>query len=195
MVLIARTITNASSTESLPLLVPGYDPENPVTLAPSATLDLLTVVSGETLHAMKDELSALVAANAIIVVASIDSSALFPASLYSYIASNDTQIVFNPSGAVVGGPHATGFTIAVQVENAAGGVDTFDSSTTVVVSVTGGTATGPLLNAHASPITVTMSGGVAHVLVTATSSGTVILGLSSPSRTLTVSSTATITFS
>jgi hypothetical protein len=77
MVLIAKKITNASSTESLPLLVPGFDPANPVTLAPSATLDLLSVVSAETLHAMKDQLSALSTDGKITVVESIDSSLLF----------------------------------------------------------------------------------------------------------------------
>ena len=193
MVLIARTITNASSTESLPLLVPGYDPENPVTLAPSATLDLLTVVSGETLHAMKDELATVAADHAITVVASIDSSALFPASLYSYIASNDTQMVFNPtSGSAT---HTAGFTVAVQVENAAGGIDVFDSSTTVVVTATPTGASVPLLNGHASPITVTMSGGVAYVLVTANIADTETLSLSAPSRSLTVSSTCVVTLS
>jgi hypothetical protein len=195
MVLLTRSVTNTSSLKSLPLFVPGYDTNNPVVVAPSATLDLLSVVDAETLHAMQGQLAALAFDGSITVAAQIQSSSLWPAALYSYIASNDTQIVFNPSGSIVGGPHATGYTIAEQVETATGGVDVFDSSTTVVVSVTGGTATGPLLNGMSSPITVTMSSGVAHTLVTATSSGTVILGLSSPSRSLTVSSTATITFS
>jgi len=193
MVLITRSITNTSSSKSLPLFVPGYDPENPVTIAPSATLDLLSVMSGETLHAMQGELAKLISDGAATLAASMDSSNLWPAAMLSYIASNDTQIVFNPtSGSAT---HTAGFTVAIQVENAAGGIDIFDSSTTVVVTATPTGASVPLLNGHASPITVTMTNGVAHVLVTANIADTETLSLSAPSRSLTVSSTAVITLS
>jgi len=193
MTLITRSITNTSSSKSLPLFVPGYDTNNPVTVAPSATLDLLSVVDAETLHAMQGQLAQLVSDGAATVAATISSSSLWPAALYGYIASNDTQIVFTPtSGSAT---HTAGFTVAVQVKNAAGGIDVFDSSTTVVVTATPTGASVPLLNGHASPITVTMSGGVANVLVTANIADTETLSLSAPSRPLTVSSTAIITLS
>lgn len=193
MVLITRSITNTSSSKSLSLFIPGYDTNNPVIVAPSTTLDLLSVLEGETLHAMQGQLAALVADGSITVAAQISSSNLWPAAMMSYIASNDTKIVFNPtSGSAT---HAAGFTVAVQVENAAGGIDIFDSSTTVVVTATPTGASVPLLNGHASPITVTMVNGVANVLVTANIADTETLSLSAPSRSLTVSSTSVITLS
>jgi hypothetical protein len=190
---LIRSVTNTSATKTLPLFVPGYDPENPVSVAPSATLDLLSVMSDETLHAMQGQLAQLVSDGSITVAAFISSTSLWPAALYSYIAGNDTQIVFNPtSGSAT---HTAGFTVAIQVETATGQIDTFDSSTTVVVTATPTGASVPMLNGHASPITVTMTNGVAHVLVTANIADTETLSLSSPSRSLTVSSTSVITLS
>lgn len=190
---LIRSLTNSSSTTALPLFVPGYDPLNPVSIAPSATLDLLSVMSSETLHAMQGELNQLVADGKATVAAFISSANLWPAAMLSYIAGNDTQIVFNPtSGSAT---HTAGFTVAIQVETATGQIDTFDSSTTVVVTATPTGASVPMLNGHASPITVTMTNGVAHVLVTANIADTETLSLSSPSRSLTVSSTSVITLS
>jgi hypothetical protein len=191
--LFTRSITNTSSTVTLNLFIPGYDRHNPVTVAPSTTLDLLTVIDEETLHAMQGQLNALVADGSATVAAQISSSNLWPAALYTYLAGNDTKIVFNPtSGSAT---HTAGFTVAIQVENAGGAIDTFDSTTTVVVTATPTGASVPLLNGHASPLTVTMANGVASVLVTANIADTETLSLSSPSRSLTVSSTAVITLS
>jgi hypothetical protein len=190
---LIRSLTNSSSSKSLVLQVPGYDPLNPVSIAPSATLDLLSVMSSETLHAMQGELSALVSDGSATAAAFISSTNIWPAAMLSYIAGNDTQIVFNPtSGSAT---HTAGFTVAVQVETATGQIDTFDSTTTVVVSATPTGASVPMLNGHASPITVTMTNGVANVLVTANIADTETLHLSSPSRSLTVSSTSVITLS
>lgn len=83
---LIRSIHNSSSSVSHTLLVPGYDPENPVVLAPSATLDLLSVVSAETLHAMQGQLASLVADGSITSVATINSSLLWPATTPSVIA-------------------------------------------------------------------------------------------------------------
>ena len=77
---LIRSVTNTSSLVSHTLFVPGYDPENPVILAPSATLDLLSVVSGETLHAMQAQLNALVAEGSITSAATIPSANLWPAA-------------------------------------------------------------------------------------------------------------------
>lgn len=191
MSLIIRSITNASSTKSMNLFVPGYDDNNPVVIAPSATLDLLSVMSSETLHAMQKELTDLFNEGSITIAASMDSANLWPAAMLGFIAASDTQIIFDPTTASAA--HAVGAIIQIKVENASGAVDIFDSSTTVVVTATG-THT-PLLNGHASPLTVTVTNGVASVLVTDNLADSVGLSLSAPSRTLDVTSTCTITLS
>jgi hypothetical protein len=190
---LIRSVTNTSASNTLHFVIPGYDASNPVSLAPSGTLDLLSITDSNTLHAMQGQLNALVADGSITVAAFINSSNLWPAAMLSYIAGNDTKIVFNPtSGSAT---HTAGFTVAVQVETATGQIDVFDSSTTVVVTATPTGSSTPLLNGHASPITVTMTNGVANILVTANMADTETLSLSSPSRSLTVSSTAVITLS
>lgn len=193
MVLLTRSVTNSSSTKSLPLFVPGYDTNNPVIIAPSATLDLLSVMSGETLHAMQGQLSALVTDGSITVAAQIQSSSLWPAAGFSYVMSSDTQVVFNPTTG--SGTHTAGVTTAVQIENAAGAIDPFDSSTTITITATPTGSTIPLINGHVSPLTVTASSGVASLLITGSGADTVTLAMSAVSRTLTHSSTATITLS
>lgn len=192
MATLTRSITNSSSTSPLVVLVDGYDPTGSVSVAPSATLDLLTVMPVEALHSMQAELASLVAAGDCTVAATIDSSSLYVGSILNYISSSDTQIVFVPTAS--SGTHTAGATTVLHVENAAGATDVFDNSTTVVVSVASG-GTSPLLNGHASPITVTMNKGTATVIVTDSASGTPHLALSSPSRTLTVSSTYIATLS
>jgi hypothetical protein len=191
MTLLTRSVTNTSSTTSLPLFVPGYDTNNPVLVAPSATLDLLSVMSSETLHAMQGQLNALVADGSITVAAQIQSSSLWPAAGFAYVMSSDTQVVFNPTA--ISGTHTAGATVAVQIENAAGAIDIYDSSTTVTVAASG-TGT-PLLNGFASPHTFTVSSGVASILVTDSAADTVTLSISAVSRTLTHSSTSTVTLS
>jgi hypothetical protein len=84
---LIRTITNTSSLVSHTLFIPGYDPKNPVILAPSATLDLLSALSAETLHAMQDQLNALVTDGSITVAATIDSSLLWPATTPSIVGA------------------------------------------------------------------------------------------------------------
>lgn len=193
MVSLIRSLTNASSVNSIDLGIAGFDPTESLIIGPSATVDLLSFMTADSLHAMQAQLAALVAAGEASIAATIDSSALYPAAMLSYIAGSDTQIVFSPtSGSAT---HTAGFTVQVQVKNAAGAIDVFDNSTTVVVTATPTGASVPHLNGLASPITVTMNKGVASVLVTANIADTETLSLSSPSRSLTVSSTATITLS
>ena len=192
MATLIRSLTNSSSSLSLKVLIDGYDPTGSVTIAPSATLDLLSIVPVEALHSMQTQLASIVASGQVTVAATIDSSALYNAAILNWISSSDTQIVFNPTAS--SGTHTAGATTVVQVENAAGAIDVFDNSTTVVVSVASG-GTSPLLNGHVSPITVTMNKGTATVVVTDSASGTPHLALSAPSRTLTVSSTYIATLS
>jgi hypothetical protein len=93
---LIRSVTNTSSMVSQTLFVPGYDPENPVVLAPSATLDLLSVVSAETLHAMQPGLNLLISQGAITTAATIPSANLWPAANPSTEASvNLPHVVAN----------------------------------------------------------------------------------------------------
>lgn len=189
---LTRSVTNASSLLPLVLGIPGFDPTSTITIAPSATLDLLSVMTADSFHAMQGQIAQLVASGEVTIAATIDSSAIYPATMINSVMNSDTQIVFNPTAS--SGTHAAGATTILQVENAAGAIDMFDNSTTVVVSVASG-GTAPLLNGHVSPITVTMNKGQATVIVTDSASGTPHLALSAPSRTLTVSSTYIATLS
>jgi hypothetical protein len=76
MTLITRSVTNVSS-ESLDLFVPGYDTTKPtVTIAPSATLDLFTVLSAEELSAIQPELAKMVTEGTLTVASSTSSSSV-----------------------------------------------------------------------------------------------------------------------
>jgi hypothetical protein len=193
---MTRSVTNTSSLNPITLFVPGFDPENPLVIAPSTTVDLLSMMPAEALHAMQGNLSQLIAAGELVlpdpVNATVDSSVIYPGAMLSWISANDTQIVFNPTAS--SGGHVAGAATALQLTNAAGAIDSWDNSTTVVVSVASG-GTAPLINGHASPVTITMSMGQAAIVVTDSASGSVHLALSAPSRSLTVSSTYIATLS
>jgi Ca2+-binding RTX toxin-like protein len=193
MVSLTRSITNTSSVETLTIFVPGYDDTFSVSIAPLATLDLLTVMFAEQLHAAQPELASMVAAGALTVVATISSTALFPATGIALAMSNDTQVVFNPtSGSAT---HVAGASSTLQIENAGGAIDPYDSSTTVTVTATPVGATTPLINGHASPVILTVSGGIASVLITSSGADTINCAISAVSRTLTHSSTFVATLS
>lgn len=193
MATLTRSITNTSAVQTLTIFIPGYDDTFAVSVAPSATLDLLTVMFGEQLHAAQPELVNMVAAGSITVAATINSSALFPATGISLFMSNDTQVVFNPtSGSAT---HVVGASSTLQIENAGGAIDPYDSSTTVTVTATPTGATTPLINGHASPVTLTVSGGTASVLITSSGADTITCAISAVSRTLTHSSTFVATLS
>jgi hypothetical protein len=193
---MTRSVTNTSSTNPVTLFVPGFDPENPLVIAPSATVDLLSLMPADALHAMQQNLADRITAGELVlpdpVDATVDSSVIYPGTMMNWIKANDTQIVFNPTAS--SGTHVAGAATALQLENAAGAIDAWDNSTTVVVSVSSG-GTSPLINGHASPVTVTMSMGQVAIVVTDSAAGTVHLALSAPSRTLTVSSTYIATLS
>lgn len=191
MSLLIRSITNTSAVETLQIFVPGYDDTYSVSLAPLATLDLLTVMFSEMLHAAQPELNAMVSAGALTVAATINSAAIFPATSISIVMGNDTQVVFNPTSASA--THVAGASSVLQIENASGVIDPYDNSTTITVSASGGTA--PLINGHASPVVLTANGGTASVLVTDSAAGTVTLSITAVSRTLTHSSTFVATLS
>jgi hypothetical protein len=196
MVLLTRSLTNASSTDPVVMFVPGFDHTNPVVIAPSSTLDLLSVMPADSLHAMQGNIASLIESGRVMlpdpVNDTIDSSVLYPAAMMDWISANDTQIVFSPTAS--SGTHLAGAATALQVKSAAGAIDSWDGNTTVVVSVASG-GTAPRINGQASPVTVTMSMGQAVIVVTDSASGTVHLAISAPSRSLTVSSTYIATLS
>lgn len=193
MATLTRSITNTSAVETLTIFVPGYDDTFSVSVAPSATLDLLTVMFAEQLHAAQPELASMVASGAITVAATISSAALFPATAINLVMSSDTQVVFNPTTGSA--THTAGATSVLQIENAAGAIDPYDSTTTVTVTATPTGSTTPLINGHASPVTLTVSGGTASVLITSSGADTITCAMSAVSRTLTHSSTFVATLS
>lgn len=191
MAIYTRSITNASSSNTITIFVPGYDNKLSVSVAPSATLDLLTVLFVEQLHAMQSELDSYVAAGEIIVAGTIFSDALFAASLYGTPSAPDTKVVFNPTAGTAA--FATGVSSALQVESAASAIDTNDNETMITVAASGGTT--PLINGSASPVTLTVTAGVATVLVTDSAPGSVTVSITSVSRALTHTSTLVATLS
>src|ERR1017187_710269 len=71
---IIRSVTNIG-LNTLHLFIPGYDTLKPaVTIAPSATLDLFTVLDAEELSAIQIELVRMVAEGSLAVAATADSS-------------------------------------------------------------------------------------------------------------------------
>jgi hypothetical protein len=111
----------------------------------------------------------------------------------NWVTSHDSQLVL--SGPAAPAASARTNTVTLSIEDAAGKLNNMNQTSTVVVTVTGG-ASGKLINGVAGPITVTMVDGQASLAVSATSVGTLILGLSAPSPAgLTVTSTHTTTFS
>src|ERR1700685_1376109 len=80
---LIRAIKNTSSIYTLNLMIPGDDPHNPVSIAPLATLDLLTVVSTDVLHTMQSQLADLIANGSATEVEPIESNMLFGTSISS----------------------------------------------------------------------------------------------------------------
>ena len=196
MVMLTRSLTNASATNPITIFVPGFDPSNPLIIRPGATVDLLSVMDSQTLHAMQPNIASLITSGEVRlpdpVNDTIDSSVLYPAAMMDWIATNDVQIVFSPTAS--SGTHIVGASTALQLQSATGAIDVWEGNTTVVVSVASG-GTAPRINGLVSPVTVRMNMGQVAIVVTDSASGTVNLALSAPSHSLTVSSTYIATLS
>lgn len=80
MATLIRSLTNSSSSVALNLGIAGYDPTESLVISPSSTVDLLTVMDAQSLHAMQAQLASLVAAGEATVAATIDSSVLYNAA-------------------------------------------------------------------------------------------------------------------
>jgi hypothetical protein len=59
------------------LRVPGFDPLNPLFIGSGVTVDLLSIMTADTLAAMQPYLASLVAAGELIITETIDSAALY----------------------------------------------------------------------------------------------------------------------
>lgn len=79
MATLIRSLHNTSAVNTLDLGIAGFDPTESLVIAPSTTVDLLTVMTADSLHAMQAQLQSLVTAGEASVAATIDSSALYPA--------------------------------------------------------------------------------------------------------------------
>jgi hypothetical protein len=77
MATLIRSIHNTSSTNTITLGIPGFDPTESLVVAPSTTVDLLSVMTADALHAMQSQLASLVAAGEVTTVLTIDSSVLY----------------------------------------------------------------------------------------------------------------------
>lgn len=153
MATLTRSITNASSTTALVLGIPGFDPTSQITIPASGTVDLLSVMTPDSLHAFQGQIAQIVAAGEATVAATIDSASLYPAALMNYVVSSDTQFTF--SAATYSATHTAGATAIVQVKNAAGAVDPFNQTSTVkVVAISTSTGT-PTLNGTSTALTAT----------------------------------------
>src|SRR5690348_16680339 len=103
MAIIIRTVTNLTN-HPLPLFVAGYGTaEGPIAIAPSATLDLLTVMTEDALLAMQTELNRMLDRGAISVVATFDTSTLEQGyegggGGAGNPAGSNTQIQYNNNG-------------------------------------------------------------------------------------------------
>jgi len=76
MAIITRTVNNPRSIPC-PIRIPGYDATAPlITVAPSTTLDLLTVITEDQLIGVQDTLDILIDGGALTVVATFDTSTL-----------------------------------------------------------------------------------------------------------------------
>jgi hypothetical protein len=123
MTLITRSVTNTSSLASVTLEVPGFDASKPaVIIAPSATLDLFTVLTDDELEAMQPYLAKLVADGLLTVAATTDTASFNPLGTVPSLTAN-RSIISNGSGVLA--PSATtsteigyvsGVTSAIQTQ-------------------------------------------------------------------------------
>lgn len=182
MIPLIRSLTNLSSINSINLGIVGFDPTESISISTNSTLDLLSVMTVDSLHAMQAQLQSLVAAGEATVAATIDSSALYPAAMLNLISSNDAQVVFSPtSGSAT---FSEGATSVLNIENSFGVTDVFDNSTIITITATPNGETTPLINGHLSPISIVAYMGVANILVTSSGSDTITCAISAISRTL-----------
>lgn len=80
MSLIHRNVKNLNAS-TITLRIPGFNPRNPVVIAPGVTVDLLTLVSEDELEAMELELNKLVDAGILQSLGTVDTAVLHKADV------------------------------------------------------------------------------------------------------------------
>ena len=78
MSLIHRKVKNLNAS-TITLRIPGFNPRNPVVIAPGVTVDLLTLVSEDELEAMELELNTLVDKGILQSIETVDTAVLHKA--------------------------------------------------------------------------------------------------------------------
>lgn len=99
-------IVSSADGHSHPLEVPGYDSENPVSVPPTGDFDLLSVMSPETLHAMKDELSLLVTDGKLTSVQTVTVADLWNMASGGSVSGLTSLVTINDSFPASAGAHS-----------------------------------------------------------------------------------------
>ena len=101
MTIITRTVHNASLV-NIDLFVPGYDTIKPtVVIAPSATLDLFTVLTTDELETIQNQLASFVAAGDLTVIATVDTTTFNPVGVVGGMTALTGDVTASGSGSVV----------------------------------------------------------------------------------------------
>lgn len=168
MPIITRTVHNASSV-TLNLFVPGYDTIKPtLTLAPSVTLDLFTVLTADELETIQNQLNAFVASGSMTIISTVDTA------------------TFNPVGGGVPDTLTSahlfvGNVLNVPTDTAVSG-DVTLSNTGVVTIANNAVTTAKINTAAITPAKISTTGTDAFVFpFTVTSSGTLTLATTNTS--------------
>lgn len=139
MTVITRTITNNLS-KNLELFVPGYNTLKPqVVIAPSATVDLFTVLTGDELSAVQNQLVPLIANSSITVNATVNTNTFNPtgsmgSAIWGDITGTlssqiDLQNALNAKLSLTGGTLTGALAITVNTSSAMGEIITNSNST------------------------------------------------------------------
>jgi hypothetical protein len=99
-------IVSSADGHTHPLDVPGYDAENPVTIPSGGNFDLLSVMSPETLHAMKDELSTLVTDGKLTSVQTITLGDLWNNASGGAVSGSTSLVNINETFPASAGAHS-----------------------------------------------------------------------------------------
>jgi len=120
-------------------------------------------------------------------------------AIKAYVVSTDAVIQFfdvnGPSSDNTFSGVKEGTEVSVGVTNGVGVLDPFNNVATVEVVVVGGTATSPKINGEDGPVLLTVSGGLASAVISASDAGSVLLALQNGNTTLDRSDTATVNLS
>lgn len=160
MSIITRTIHNPTSV-NVDLFVPGYDTLKPtIVVAPSATLDLFTVLTTDELETIQNQLTAFVVAGDLTVIATVDTTTFNPVGGATGTVNSGTanQLAYYAStGAAVSG--LTAITASSALASNASGLPVASSTTSAELAFVHGvtSAIQTQLNAKQATISSVLS--------------------------------------